>query len=713
MEEESENFSEAAEIAKTRGDILLEADLLRKAGCFNEACMLILKYVFATSMWVSRSKGWPLKHFPEANETFEKAKSFAKNESELFYKFVCCEASILSNEETNLFSLNQYLNASHGNKSLTGEILSTRRILDVHLHLSALKYEWEDGLAADLSEHCEQSVNNISYVILNSDAYWVKDITDRFLQRSGKLVSSDARHFVSAPRSHWRWELLYVGLKVLETLEALHKLSVAKFLLGSKYLDCKYYDAQTLHNFLNLSTGYLDFKGKLTSGLIGRVVMIWLGSRKPTEEIYKKILKRFDENPLWREVINDLSGNTESESSRESTSGNLTEAPRELLGRNDIMLQLPREFYDVFRKARKRVDVNIIAESFMKIGNPLLTVRLGENCSKFISPNGPHAIFVDLRVTHRKEDIMEVLFPMDTKAPPGHPVSVMMDTTNSCGKELPLSNENQEKTPEALFSESATLADKKMNRQGNVNNFVSSISKIKVEVEKIINLISVALTKSGGKLFLNEDGFPVLKPIEGCNTPVTPADMFSVMLDEFEQLSYALNVRSLKRLPGSRSLSAEDGEWSECVTSRPGCGGQLLRVVECSSEVVTGRLGLKDLLISSDSELKENATVITSFLRNFHLRRPKRETMLNQLRMPNDTNADNEASETSKSDENKGNHKGEETSTADKAKALDATVVSGIQNSGNSRDTETNKGKGNNKSKKKNKGKGGRKKEKK
>lgn len=80
--------------------------------------------------------------------------------------------------------------------------------------------------------------------------------------------------------------------------------------------------------------------------------------------------------------------------------------------------------------------------------------------------------------------------------------------------------------------------------------------------------------------------------------------------------------------------------------------------------------------------------------------------------MPNDTNADSEASGTSKSDENKGNHKGEETSIADKAKALDATVVSGMQNSGNSRDAETNKGKGNNKSKKKRTGKGGLKKKK-
>jgi len=70
MEEESGNFLEAAEIAKTRGDILLEADLLGKARRFNEACMLILLYVFANSMWISRSKGWPLKAFSRREGDF-------------------------------------------------------------------------------------------------------------------------------------------------------------------------------------------------------------------------------------------------------------------------------------------------------------------------------------------------------------------------------------------------------------------------------------------------------------------------------------------------------------------------------------------------------------------------------------------------------------------------------------------------------------------
>jgi len=263
------------------------------------------------------------------------------------------------------------LNSSRGNKSLTGEIISTRRILDVHLHSSSSKYEWEDGFAADLSKHSEQSfsqnqvsvgtliwiwnlwkekvenifqylsclenedfnecinygdfclkyfgvrrqLNNVnrSYVILNSDADWVKEITDRFLQRSGKLVSTDTRHFVSAARSHWQLELLSVGLKVLETLGALHKLSVknsmsgfcqsiglvyifevAKFLLGSKYLDCKYRDAKKLHNFLHLSTGYFekafpsDWQQSLTKDMTS--LRASEGSRIYLKRLFLKIL---------------------------------------------------------------------------------------------------------------------------------------------------------------------------------------------------------------------------------------------------------------------------------------------------------------------------------------------------------------------------------------------------------------------------------------
>lgn len=75
--------------------------------------------------------------------------------------------------------------------------------------------------------------------------------------------------------------------------------------------------------------------------------------------------------------------------------------------------------------------------------------------------------------------------------------------------------------------------------------------------------------------------------------------------------------------------------------------------------------------------------MITSLLERFYSRRPELETLLNQLPMPNDSNADREASETKKPYQKEGNQKRlEETSKSDEGKAVEATVVSGMQSSG-------------------------------
>jgi hypothetical protein len=102
LEEDLGNFLEAANIAKLRGEILHEADLLGKAGNFREASMLFLIYVLYNSLWIPGSIGWPLKQFTQKLEILAKAKSFAKNESDSFYLFVCTEADILSNEQSDL-----------------------------------------------------------------------------------------------------------------------------------------------------------------------------------------------------------------------------------------------------------------------------------------------------------------------------------------------------------------------------------------------------------------------------------------------------------------------------------------------------------------------------------------------------------------------------------------------------------------------------------
>ncbi|KAI3886164.1 hypothetical protein MKW92_051770 [Papaver armeniacum] len=60
----SENFMEAAAVARRmKGDLLLEADKLEKAGHIVDAVEVILLYVLGNSVWANGNEGWPLKNF--------------------------------------------------------------------------------------------------------------------------------------------------------------------------------------------------------------------------------------------------------------------------------------------------------------------------------------------------------------------------------------------------------------------------------------------------------------------------------------------------------------------------------------------------------------------------------------------------------------------------------------------------------------------------
>ncbi|XP_057950206.1 uncharacterized protein LOC131145129 isoform X2 [Malania oleifera] len=288
LEEESGNLLEAANIARLRGDCLLEADLLGKACHFKEASMLVLWHVLANSLWSPGSKGWPLKHFTQKEELLTKAKTFAKRESDVHYELVLAEAKVLSKECSSLFEMGQFLSPSQGNRSLSSDILSARKVLDFHLHSNCSKYDWEDEMVTDLSKYSEYklSLNRISvgtmvyswnfwkerivniikylgcletqdiseyveyeefclnylgvqkrhnnvntvYLILYPGADWVKKIDERFLRRSENFVTIDARHFVLAAQNYWCSEISSVGVKVLDNLEALHKFSMNHFI---------------------------------------------------------------------------------------------------------------------------------------------------------------------------------------------------------------------------------------------------------------------------------------------------------------------------------------------------------------------------------------------------------------------------------------------------------------------------------------------------
>ncbi|KAF3973230.1 hypothetical protein CMV_003339 [Castanea mollissima] len=319
LEEESGNFLEAASIAKLRGEILHEADLLGKAGNVKEASMLLLFYVLYNSLWTPGSKGWPLKQFTQKQELLAKAKSFAKNDSN-FYSFICTEADILSNEQSDLSITKEYLNASQRHNSVGGEIISARKILDAHLQSNSAKYVWQDYFVSDLAKHSEQVISrnqisvetlfyfwnfwkdkilsilkylrcldtqdvneyrsygdfclnylgvrrqfhnlNATYVLLNSDADWVRE-DSRFIHRNGNLVYIDVRHFVASAQSYWCSELLFAGMKVLDNLEALYSFSLKNSLslfCQSRSLTCIYEVAKFLLESKYLNCSHYDNK---------------------------------------------------------------------------------------------------------------------------------------------------------------------------------------------------------------------------------------------------------------------------------------------------------------------------------------------------------------------------------------------------------------------------------------------------------------------
>ncbi|KAK9185203.1 hypothetical protein WN943_025558 [Citrus x changshan-huyou] len=418
LEEGSGNFMEAANTAVLGGDIFLATDLLQKAGNFREASKLVLNFVFSNSLWSPGSRGWPLKQFTQEEELLQKAKSLAKNDSNQFYEFVCAEADILSNDQSNLLMMNQQFIDSKRHQNIRGEILSSRMILDFHLHSNASTYHWEDELVLNLTTYsddriCKSQVSietflyfwncwkdkivkifeylgclrmqqdvddyrsyedfclsyfsvwkhcsnlDTTYLLLKSDAYWVRELNNMYVQKRGQLVFIDLHQLVSAAQSYWSTELLSVGIKVLDKLEALHEQSiknsvsvlcqskclsyiydVAKFLLDSKFL-YRHWDDKTLQKFVELSTEeffhcifpldwreslskdmislrqtevcrsileeivsrYVTSKSKLSYGQIGRIAVMILGSGKLHNGFYRKVVGRCVKNSPWQAFL--------------------------------------------------------------------------------------------------------------------------------------------------------------------------------------------------------------------------------------------------------------------------------------------------------------------------------------------------------------------------------------------------------------------------
>ncbi|PNT61766.1 uncharacterized protein LOC100839489 [Brachypodium distachyon] len=154
LEMEMGNFLEAAAIAKHKGNVLLEVDMLEKANLFENATHLLLLHIVVDSLWSSNSRGWPPKRYAEKEQLLAKAKEMAKNVSEFFYCFACLETDAMSDVHKSLPSLNTTLLESRKCGNLFVELVASRSILDVHLQSRASGYNLELGPGSEDESSC-------------------------------------------------------------------------------------------------------------------------------------------------------------------------------------------------------------------------------------------------------------------------------------------------------------------------------------------------------------------------------------------------------------------------------------------------------------------------------------------------------------------------------------------------------------------------------
>ncbi|XP_048319279.2 uncharacterized protein LOC107429676 isoform X2 [Ziziphus jujuba] len=276
-------FLNAASVAKQIGNLMLEVELLEKAGHFREASLAILLHVFAKSFLAGGSNGWTMVKFAEKQELLDKAKALAKKVSPFFFEFVCLEENIFSEKEVPLSNLMQLFSDSVRLQSVRGEFLCSLKILTVHFDFVCSKYLQNHDLSADLKTHAEgvlsmnqvsvdtlvyfwniwkqnigkvfgylscpenQSVwgefclsylgvrkqfqkKKVTYILHCSDAYWISKSDYPNLRPKGKSVNLNPDQFANAARNYWSSEMTSAGIKVLEKLRSLYELSTKESL---------------------------------------------------------------------------------------------------------------------------------------------------------------------------------------------------------------------------------------------------------------------------------------------------------------------------------------------------------------------------------------------------------------------------------------------------------------------------------------------------
>ncbi|KAI3685051.1 hypothetical protein L6452_34283 [Arctium lappa] len=262
-------------LEEVRGDFVGAAKIGIEDDHSLEAALRRLWYVFFGSLW--------LKDFNQKDNLLDDAKSYVEYHPDSEDSaLVHTEISVLSSLEINLSQMWRYLRKPPRERSLRIQFLTSRRILDVHLHsrsevyaciqicdengtinylggelsqdsvsVEGLIYIWNHwkGLMLDLINlgqvgkgskiYAEFIFNyfgvrkydrdtNGFYVVLDAEAQWVKQMKPPVMRKNGYLYITPARKFSSVASRYWCSELVFVAEKVLNKLNTLCTYSTVK-----------------------------------------------------------------------------------------------------------------------------------------------------------------------------------------------------------------------------------------------------------------------------------------------------------------------------------------------------------------------------------------------------------------------------------------------------------------------------------------------------
>ncbi|KAJ4802894.1 P-loop containing nucleoside triphosphate hydrolases superfamily protein [Rhynchospora pubera] len=264
LELEADNFVEAAKIAQSKGDLLLEASVWEKAGSLVKASKLVISDVITKSLWSYGRKGWPPKSFPKSEVHFTKAKGLAKKVSFPFYNSICSELQLWDDKPKKVSMLIKLLVEAEKSQDIRLAFLSLRCLLDFHLAHQNSKYlylleeealldfrkkfhemlvqgvvslntlvhiwvQWREYAMMVSSSLCEEfchdylgvrrEENSDMYFILNPHACWCRDRASK--KSSGEQYLMSNEEYILSASGYWKNEIFCVGKAVVEKLYSL------------------------------------------------------------------------------------------------------------------------------------------------------------------------------------------------------------------------------------------------------------------------------------------------------------------------------------------------------------------------------------------------------------------------------------------------------------------------------------------------------------